>query len=112
MKMKMSAALAATTWMLGFAACGVSDGTPLPEVPSLGGSATAVSVSRFTGRKHYASDIVAGGAMGWFIGKYVWDHHQDPEIHKRYGTISRLMPEINPTLQPGSHTYGVNLAWR
>src|SRR5438034_5666807 len=74
--------------------------------------AAAVSVSRFTARKHYASDIVAGGAMGWFIGKYVWDHHQDPEIHKRYGTISRLMPEMNPTLQPGSHTYGVNLAWR
>jgi len=45
MKMKSSAALAATTWMLGLAACGVSDGTSLPEAPSLGGSSTAVSAS-------------------------------------------------------------------
>ena len=45
MRTKMSAALAATTWMLGLAACGVTDGTSLPEAPSLGGSSTAVSVS-------------------------------------------------------------------
>jgi len=45
MKTKISAALAATTWMLGLAACGVTDGTSLPEVPSLGGSSTAVSAS-------------------------------------------------------------------
>ena len=77
------------------------------------GLATIVSVSRFTGQKHYASDIVAGGAMGWFIGKYVWDHHQDPEIHKRYDPLhSRFMPDtIAPVVQPGSRTYGVNVAW-
>jgi heat shock protein HslJ len=45
MKTKMSAALAATTWMLGLAACGVTDGTSLPETPSLGGSSTALSAS-------------------------------------------------------------------
>lgn len=77
------------------------------------GLATAVSVSRFTARKHYASDIVAGGAMGWFIGKYVWDHHQDPNIHKRYNPrSSRFMPDrIGPMFQPSTHTFGVNLAW-
>jgi hypothetical protein len=31
MRMKTAAALAATTWMLGLAACGVTDGTSLPE---------------------------------------------------------------------------------
>jgi heat shock protein HslJ len=45
MRTKISAALAATTWMLGLAACGVSDSTPLPEAPSLGGSSTALTVS-------------------------------------------------------------------
>ena len=75
--------------------------------------ATAVSASRFTARKHYASDIVAGGAIGWFMGKYVFDHHLDPNIHKRYGinTVSRLMPQINPMFQISTHTYGVSLAW-
>jgi membrane-associated phospholipid phosphatase len=77
------------------------------------GLAAAVSASRLTGRRHYASDIVAGGAMGWFIGRYVWDHHLDPNIHKRFETkVSRLMPtQISPTFEPGTHTFGVAMAW-
>jgi len=35
------------------------------------GIATAVMASRFTGRRHFASDVVAGAAIGWFIGDYV-----------------------------------------
>src|SRR5262249_2620652 len=35
------------------------------------GTAAAVSVARFTGHKHYISDVVAGSALGWAIGKYV-----------------------------------------
>jgi membrane-associated phospholipid phosphatase len=38
--------------------------------------ATAVMASRFTARKHFASDVVAGAAIGWFIGNYVF--------HKRH----------------------------
>jgi len=78
------------------------------------GLASAVSVSRFTARKHYASDIVAGGAMGWFIGKYVFEHHLDPNIHKRYerNAFHRFMPEIYPTIQPGTRSYGLSLAWK
>ena len=37
------------------------------------GLATLVSASRFSGQKHFASDIVAGGAMGWFIGRHVFE---------------------------------------
>jgi membrane-associated phospholipid phosphatase len=77
------------------------------------GLAATVSASRFTARKHYASDIVAGGAIGWFIGKYVFDHHLDPNIHKRYETkpVSHLIPEIRPVAVPSTHTYGIGLAW-
>jgi membrane-associated phospholipid phosphatase len=35
------------------------------------GLATLVSASRFSGQKHFASDIMAGGVMGWFIGRHV-----------------------------------------
>jgi hypothetical protein len=75
--------------------------------------ATIVSASRFTARKHFASDIVAGGSMGWFIGKYVFERHLDPNIHKRYDptAITRLMPEVRPMFQPGTHSYGISLAW-
>jgi membrane-associated phospholipid phosphatase len=76
------------------------------------GLAATVSAARFTGQFHYASDIVAGGAMGWFVGRYVWNHHQDPAIHKRYGTVSRLLPnDVSPMVRPGTRTRGVHLAW-
>ena len=39
------------------------------------GLATLVSASRFSGQKHFASDVVAGGAMGWFIGRHVYETH-------------------------------------
>jgi membrane-associated phospholipid phosphatase len=36
------------------------------------GCAAAVSVARLIGRRHFASDALAGAAMGWFIGRYVY----------------------------------------
>ena len=39
------------------------------------GLASLVSASRFSGQKHFASDIVAGGVMGWFIGRHVSETH-------------------------------------
>ena len=36
------------------------------------GLATLVGASRFSARQHSASDIVAGGAIGWFIGWHVF----------------------------------------
>jgi membrane-associated phospholipid phosphatase len=35
------------------------------------GLAGLVSASRFSGQKHFASDIAAGAVMGWFIGRHV-----------------------------------------
>lgn len=69
------------------------------------GLASVVSVARFTAQKHYASDIVAGGAMGWFIGRYVWKTHQDHAIHPH----SILKPALVPQIAPGSHAYGMAL---
>jgi len=41
-------------------------------------AATAVSVARFGGRRHNASDALAGGAIGFFIGDFVYRHHHAP----------------------------------
>ena len=77
------------------------------------GLASVVSVSRFTAQKHFASDILVGGAMGWFIGRYVYEHHLDPNIHKRYNqtVFNRLKPDVNPLVDVRTHTYGVSLIW-
>ena len=67
------------------------------------GLATIVSTARFTAQKHYASDIVAGGAMGWFIGRYVWKTHQDHAIHPH----SKLQASLLPQIFPATASYGV-----
>jgi membrane-associated phospholipid phosphatase len=35
------------------------------------GLATAVSLSRITAREHFPSDVLAGSALGWLVGRYV-----------------------------------------
>lgn len=69
------------------------------------GLAGVVSAARFAAQQHYASDIVAGGAIGWFIGRYVWKTHQDHAIHPHSGVRAQVVPRI----EPGSHTYGATL---
>src|SRR5436305_148740 len=39
------------------------------------GIASAVSLSRFTGSKHYLSDVLVGSAAGYGIGRYVYRTH-------------------------------------
>lgn len=72
------------------------------------GLAGVVSLARFGAQRHYASDIVAGGAIGWFIGRYVYQTHMDHAIHK-HGWARP--PQIVPQFQPGTRTFGVALVF-
>lgn len=75
------------------------------------GIASAVSVARFTGHKHYISDVVAGSALGFGIGKYVYKaHHRESLTEDDDGTTSKwplIMPQYNRT----ARQYGVALTW-
>ena len=44
------------------------------------GLASAVSVSRVTGKDHFPTDVLIGGAIGWFAGRHVFLAHHDPEL--------------------------------
>ena len=53
------------------------------------GTAGAVSAARWAGHKHFASDVIIGGALGWYMGRQVYrarSHYGDAEM-KRYGTF-------------------------
>ena len=63
------------------------------------GIASAVSVARFTGHKHYISDVVAGSALGWGIGRYVYSAH-----HRR-------TPLVTMQFDRRAGDYGVGLTW-
>ena len=71
------------------------------------GLATLVAASRFSGQKHWTSDIFVGGFMGGTIGRYVYRQHHVPGIGEdrpRQG-IAKLTPAV--ALGPGQ----VQLAW-
>jgi membrane-associated phospholipid phosphatase len=81
------------------------------------GLATAVSVSRFTGRNHFLSDVLVGSAMGYGIGRYVYKKHHDPALDANDGKVksgalhSKLMPFIAPRFSRAEREYGLALNW-
>lgn len=81
------------------------------------GLATVVSISRFTGRKHFLSDVVVGSAIGYGIGRYVYRTHHDPSLDidqvdtKVTGKHSKLIPFTAPLYSRATRSYGLALAW-
>jgi len=74
------------------------------------GTAAAVSVARFTGHKHYLSDVVAGSALGYMIGKYVYTtHHRKSPDDEPVSDLWR--PMITPQFNRQVHRYGLSLTW-
>jgi membrane-associated phospholipid phosphatase len=81
------------------------------------GVATAVSLSRFTGDKHFLSDVLVGSALGYGIGRYVYHRRHDYSLDSVDGDItkgakrSRLLPLIAPRYNRRARAYGATLAW-
>jgi hypothetical protein len=71
--------------------------------------ATLVGASRFGARQHSLSDVVAGGVMGWFIGRHVAEGRTAGGQSRAKGW---LLPQVVPQVQPSDHSYGLMLAWR
>ncbi len=89
---------------------------PLVQVGAYG-LATAVSLSRYTGRNHFLSDVLVGSALGYGIGRYVYHKHHDTMLdaqnEKQNGNVvrSKLFPTIVPLYNPRARVYGGMLAW-
>jgi membrane-associated phospholipid phosphatase len=58
--------------------------------------AGVVSAARIAARKHFASDVVAGGTMGWFIGRHVFDTHMSHLAHPHGSLRPMLVPQADP----------------
>jgi hypothetical protein len=72
------------------------------------GLASAVSVARFTAGKHYLSDVLAGSAIGFGIGKYVYRTHHRSTISS---DDTSLWPAITPQFNRAARQYGIALTW-
>jgi membrane-associated phospholipid phosphatase len=62
--------------------------------------ASAVSIARVTGRQHFPGDVVVGSAVGWLVGREIYNRHHDSELDDvSYGTFSHQPGE---ELQPNT----------
>jgi membrane-associated phospholipid phosphatase len=75
--------------------------------------ASAVSVVRFTGGKHYVSDVLIGSVLGYGIGRYVYrtHHRKDADSVDTEVTTASVWPLITPRYNPSIRQYGVGLTW-
>jgi len=75
-------------------------------------TATAVSVARFTEGKHYLSDVLAGSALGYGIGKYVYHKRHRESVDSSTEEASKLWwPTITPEVDRRARQYGIGLTW-
>jgi membrane-associated phospholipid phosphatase len=99
-------------------ACEYGERRPLVRFGAYG-LATAVSLSRYTGRNHFLSDALIGSAIGYGIGRYVYFKHHDPNLDSSNGqssftTRSKLLPLAAPYFRRGgkrTREYGLALTW-
>jgi membrane-associated phospholipid phosphatase len=81
------------------------------------GTAAAVSIARYVGRRHFLSDVLIGSAIGYGIGRYVYDRHHDPSLDKKETSSiskvfhSKYFPRVAPEYGPHTGTYGAALGW-
>jgi membrane-associated phospholipid phosphatase len=81
------------------------------------GLASAVSISRYTGRNHFLSDVLIGSAIGYGIGHFVYKQHHDVALDSENEKLisgaahSKWIPEMTPQYNPRAHLYGARLAW-
>src|SRR2546422_9843326 len=69
----------------------------LPSSPVRPCLAGIVSAARIAAQKHFAADVFAGGTMGWFIGRYVFETHMSHLAHKHAWLTPIIVPEIQPS---------------
>ncbi len=83
----------------------ISEHADRPWVSALSyGLAGLVGLARVEQRKHFVSDVVAGGLIGTFVGKTVVSHNQSLRTNAR----SKVSMSFAPMVGPGS--YGFSLA--
>ena len=53
-----------------------------------------VAGSRLAANKHFPSDVLAGGAMGWFIGDYIYARRHNSELDHRRSLTGKILEHV------------------
>jgi membrane-associated phospholipid phosphatase len=58
------------------------------------GLASTVVLARVGARKHFPGDVLAGGAMGWFMGDYVYGRRHNRELDRKPSVGRRILDHV------------------
>jgi membrane-associated phospholipid phosphatase len=59
------------------------------------GYGAGVAGARLAAKKHFPSDVVAGGAIGWFIGDYVYGKRHNSELDGKPTVSQRVLDHVH-----------------
>jgi membrane-associated phospholipid phosphatase len=59
------------------------------------GYGAGVAAARLSARRHFPSDVVAGGVMGWFAGDYVYGKRHNPDLDERPGIAQWMLEHVH-----------------
>jgi len=54
-----------------------------------------VIAARLAANKHFPGDVVAGGAMGWFIGDYVYGKRHNGDLDSKRTVAQRVLDHVH-----------------
>jgi membrane-associated phospholipid phosphatase len=57
--------------------------------------ATTVVAARVGARKHFPGDVVAGSALGWFIGDYVYGKRHNPDLDGKHTAAQKILDHVH-----------------
>lgn len=57
--------------------------------------AAGVIGARLAANKHFPGDVLAGGALGWFTGDYVYGHRHNPALDKNPTITQRILSHVS-----------------
>ena len=50
--------------------------------------------ARLAANQHFPGDVLAGGAMGWFIGDYVYGKRHNPELDEKRSMLKTVLAHV------------------
>ena len=59
------------------------------------GYGAGVAAARLAANRHFPSDVVAGGVMGWFVGDYVYAKRHNPELEGKRSAVQSILSHIS-----------------
>jgi len=85
---------AASTWAM---ASVIAHQYPRPRIIPVivYGLATTVVFSRVGARRHFPGDVVAGSALGWFIGDYVYGKRHNRDLDQKRTLAQKVLDHVS-----------------